>query len=430
MKLFLAYKKQSSWQFSSIFFSILLIFIFYAVPVFFSSAQSEQDIRNKINQKDADIEKLEAEIKTYQGQLNTLGQQKSSLSGAIKELDLTKKKLQTDIALTEKKIDKTNLTIESLSSDIGTKEEVIANHKKSIALELQKTDEIERTGIVETVLSENDFTVIWNDIDNMITVREKIVEDIAQLRQVKEELEGTREVSIRAKAELTALKSKLSDQQKIVIQNTSEKNKLLQQTKNNEANYQKLLQEKIAKRDAFEKELRDFEAQLQFILDPSKLPGKSVLSWPLSNIFVTSPYGPRGSGFHRGVDFRASVGTSVMSMADGVVKGVGDTDACCPGASYGKWIFIEYNNGLSSTYGHLSLISVSKGQKVRRGEVVGYSGNTGSSTGPHLHVSLYVSSGVKVDSFSSKSYPGRILTQPIAATNAHLEPMYYLPPYK
>src|SRR3989344_815087 len=328
MKLFLAYKKQSSWQFSSIFFSILLIFIFYAVPVFFSSAQSEQDIRNKINQKDADIEKLEAEIKTYQGQLNTLGQQKSSLSGAIKELDLTKKKLQTDIALTEKKIDKTNLTIESLSSDIGTKEEVIANHKKSIALELQKTDEIERTGIVETVLSENDFTVIWNDIDNMITVREKIVEDIAQLRQVKEELEGTREVSIRAKAELTALKSKLSDQQKIVIQNTSEKNKLLQQTKNNEANYQKLLQEKIAKRDAFEKELRDFEAQLQFILDPSKLPGKSVLSWPLSNIFVTSPYGPRGSGFHRGVDFRASVGTSVMSMADGVVKGVGDTDAC------------------------------------------------------------------------------------------------------
>ncbi|KKT20088.1 MAG: Peptidase, M23 family, partial [Candidatus Nomurabacteria bacterium GW2011_GWB1_43_7] len=166
---------------------------------------------------------------------------------------------------------------------------------------------------------------------------------------------------------------------------------------------------------------------LQFILDPSKLPGR-VLSWPLDSIYVTSPYAPRWGGFHRGTDFRASIGTSVKAMADGVVGGIGDTDLCCPGASFGKWIFIEYNNGLSSTYGHLSLITVRKDQQVKRGQVVGYSGNSGSSTGPHLHVSLYVSSGVQVDSFPSKSYPGKTLIQPISATNAYLDPMRYLPP--
>ena len=116
-------------------------------------------------------------------------------------------------------------------------------------------------------------------------------------------------------------------------------------------------------------------------------------------------------------------------MAEGVITGTGDTDKCCPRASFGKWILIEYNNGLSSTYGHLSLNSVSKGQKVSRGQVVGYSGNTGSSTGPHLHVSVYVSDGVKVDSFKSKSYPGRTLVQPIAATSAYLDPMDFLPRY-
>jgi murein DD-endopeptidase MepM/ murein hydrolase activator NlpD len=127
------------------------------------------------------------------------------------------------------------------------------------------------------------------------------------------------------------------------------------------------------------------------------------------------------------VDFRAAVGTPIKAVAEGVIKGVGDTDICCPRASFGKWILIEHNNGLSSTYAHLSLIRVKKGQRVARGAVIGYSGNTGSSTGPHLHLSLYVSNGVEIDSFESKSYPGKILTQPIAATNAYLEPMYYLP---
>ncbi len=71
-------------------------------------------------------------------------------------------------------------------------------------------------------------------------------------------------------------------------------------------------------------------------------------------------------------------------MADGVVGGVGDTDVQCKGASFGKFVFIKYNNGLASTFGHLSLIKASKGQVVSRGDVVGYSGSTGYSTGTYL----------------------------------------------
>ena len=414
---------------------ILLIGSLLLLPLVFSSAQTATELKNKINQKDADIEKLEKEIAAYQSQLNTLGQQKNSLSGAIKELDLTKKKLQTDIAITQKKIDKTNLTIQGLSSDIGTKEEIITNHKNSITLEIKKTDEFERIGIIETVLSENDFTVVWNDIDNMLSVREKIIEDIARLKQVKGELEGTREVSIQAKNELTLLKSKLSDQQKIVIQNTNEKNKLLTQTKNSEANYQKILKEQEAKKAAFEKELRDYEAQLQFILDPSKLPSGGVLSWPLDRIYMTQEFGAKtgphrtyASG-HSGTDFRARTPLPVYAMADGVVKGTGDTDVICPGVSFGKFIFIEYSNGLSSTFGHLSLVKVGEGQRVKTGETVGYTGGTGRVTGPHLHISLYVASAVKVSTVPSISCPGKILKQPIAPINAYLDPMYYLPPY-
>ena len=406
----------------------------FLIPIIFSWAQTAQDLRNKINQKDDDIQKLEQEIATYQTQLDNLGKQRDSLSGSIKQLDLTKKKLVTDIAITQKKIDKTNLTIQSLSSDINIKQDVITNYTQSIELGLQEVNEFEQSNIVQTLLSENDFTLIWNDVDNITTIREKIMQDMLKLKEIKSQLEDTRQETVDAKNELVALRSRLGDQRAIVIQNTNEKNKLLKQTKNNEANYQKLLKDRIAQRDAFEKELRDYEAQLQYILDPSKLPSSGVLSWPLEKIFVTQLFGKTvdskrlyASGTHNGVDFRASLGTSVMAMADGVVLGVGDTDSTCPGASFGKFVFIKYNNGLSSTFGHLSLIKVHEGDHIKRGEKVGYSGNTGHTTGPHLHVSLYASEAVKMASKASTACGGRIYRLPVAPINAYLDALYYLP---
>jgi murein DD-endopeptidase MepM/ murein hydrolase activator NlpD len=421
MKLFQDYKK----QFRLALIIFVFTFSFFVAPSIY--AQSADEIRDKINQKDSDIEKLEKEIAAYQAELNTLGQQKNSLAGAIKELDITKKKLNADISVTNSKIDKTNLTIQNLGRDIGNKEISISNSVNSIRESIRSINEYEQTNIFQTLLSNDNFGEVWVDFDNVVTIREKNRKEVLALKDAKVDLEDTRDVTIKAKNELVKLKSQLSAQQKIVEQNVKEKNKLLADTKNNEANYQNLLVLRLAQKERFEKELADYEGQLKFILDPSKLPSKGVLSWPLEKIFVTSPYGQRSMGWHSGVDFRGSVGTPVLAMADGVVKGFGDTDLCCPGASFGKWIFIEYNNGLSSTYGHLSLISVEKGQQVKRGQLVGYSGNTGSSTGPHLHVSLYVSDGVEINSFASKSYPGRTLVQPIAAKEAYLDALKYLP---
>ena len=404
------------------------------MPLAFSAAQTILDLQNKISQKDSDIAKLEEEIKAYQTELDSLEKQKSSLSGSIKQLDVTRKKLNADISVTQKKIDKTNFKIQSLSSDIGVKESVIGNDIESIKLGIKKTNELELGNVLETLLSTDDFTIMWNDIDNMATVHEKIREDVVKLKEIKGQLEDTREETIDAKKELTKLKSRLSDQQKIVVQNTKEKNKLLKQTKNNEANYQKLLKDRIAQRDAFEKELRDYEAQLQYILDPSKLPAKGVLSWPLEKIFVTQLFGKTvdskrlyASGTHNGVDFRAPIGTPVMAMADGVVLGTGDTDLTCSGASFGKFVFIKHNNGLSSTLGHLSLIKTYEGRTVKRGEIVGYSGNTGHTTGPHLHVSLYASEAVKMASKPSLACGGRVYRLPVAPINAYLDALYYLP---
>jgi murein DD-endopeptidase MepM/ murein hydrolase activator NlpD len=401
----------------------------------FSNAQTAREIQERIEEKDSAIEALEREIAAFQKEIEGLDQQQNSLSKSIKELDLTKKKLNADISVTQNKIDKTNLKIQNLSSDINTKEDSIANNQDAIRLGIRNISEFEETSLMETILSDNNLSSFWNNVDNIVTVREKIRENINKLEQVKSELVDTRKSTIDAKNELTALKAQLSDQRKIVEQNTAEKNKLLKQTQNSEANYQKLLKDRIVQRDAFEKELEDYEAQLQFILDPSKLPKGRVLSWPLAKIYITQMFGKTvaskrlyASGTHNGVDFRASTGTPVVAMADGKVLGVGDTDKTCVGASFGKFVFIEYTNGLSSTYGHLSLIKVKEGQNIKRGQVVAYSGNTGHSTGPHLHVSLYASQAVKMASRASVACEGRSYRLPVSPVNAYLNVLAYLPP--
>lgn len=427
MKLYQDYKKL---------FNFILVILVLSMPILFSSAQTKEELNEKIENTNNEINKLEQEISKYQSELNNLGKQKSSLSNSIKELDLTKKKLETDLAVTQKKIDKTNLEIKTLGSQIINKEDLISNNQKSIASGIKKTYELEQNYLIEILLSENGFSSIWNEIDSILSVREEIRKEIGELKETKIVLEDTRNKTIKIQKELASLKNKLSDQKKIVDQNTAEKKKLLNATKNNEANYQKLVKERLAKKEAFEKEVSDYESQLKFILDPKSLPGKNVLSWPLDNILITQLFGITKdslrlytSGSHSGVDFRASVGTPVKAVADGIVAGTGDTDLTCPYASFGKFIFIKHNNGLSTAYGHLSLIKVSEGQKVSRGQTIGYSGNTGHTTGPHLHLTVYAADAAKMESRPSKACGGKNYRIPVAATNAYLDPMIYLPPY-
>ncbi|MFA4975179.1 MAG: peptidoglycan DD-metalloendopeptidase family protein [Candidatus Paceibacterota bacterium] len=428
MKPYQDYKKQYR-KFLILFLGFLIIF-----PFVFSSAKTVNELNDKINQKNTDIGKLEEEIKQYQLELNDLSKQKNSLNVSIKQLDLTKKKLNADISVTQNKIDKTNLKIQELSLNINDKQNIIYNNIDVISSDLRIINQFEQNDALLVMLSENNFTNVWNDIDNIVAVNDAIIKSTTELKQVKIVLEDTRTETTKAKDELLSLKSKLSDQKKIVDENTREKNKLLIKTKNNETNYQKLLKDGLAKKDAFEKELRDYESQLQYVLDPSKLPNGGVLSWPLDYVLITQSFGKTeagkrlyASGTHNGVDFRAPIGTPVKALADGVVAGVGDTDIQCSGVSFGRFVLIKYNNGLASTFGHLSLIKVNTGDKVSRGEIVGYSGNTGYSTGPHLHLSIYAKDAVNLKTLPSKSCPGRVLTQPISPINAYLDPLYYLP---
>ena len=124
-------------------------------------------------------------------------------------------------------------------------------------------------------------------------------------------------------------------------------------------------------------------------VNPYKIPIDSMpdsIRIDCSNFFVpvhgavTSEFGPRRYRFHYGIDLRLKVGDSVRSAFKGKVRII-DYEA----RGYGHYIVIRHDNGLETVYGHLSAVLVTLNQNVKAGQLIAYGGNTGHSTGPHLH---------------------------------------------
>jgi murein DD-endopeptidase MepM/ murein hydrolase activator NlpD len=111
--------------------------------------------------------------------------------------------------------------------------------------------------------------------------------------------------------------------------------------------------------------------------------------WPVEGQ-VTGSFGERidpfnGEGaFHSGVDIGSTYGNQIIAPADGVVV---TTETL---GGYGKIIMMDHGSGISTRYGHLSGFAVTPGQRVQRGDVIGYVGESGRSTGPHLHYEVRI----------------------------------------
>ncbi len=380
---------------------------------------------------------MEAEIASYQAQVLKISKEANTLSNTIASLDLSKKKLDADIAVSQAKIEKTNLELRELGFDINNKSENIVENRTIIADSLRKINVGEAESTLESLLSEKDFSAYWDEVDNLTRLHSGVQQHIVTLQNLKQGLVNNKTQTEKKKKELLSLQKQLNDQKTAVLSATKEKQTLLAQTKNTEASYKTLIALKTSRKEAFEKELFEFENALKIAIDPNSIPktGKGVLRWPLDSVTITQYFGNtafatlnpqiyNGKG-HTGIDLRATIGTPVKAAMGGVVSGTGNTDAYPGCYSYGKWVFIKHPNGLSTLYGHLSVISVTEGQNVAAGEIVGYSGNTGYSTGPHLHFGVYATQGVRIQKFDT-SINCKGATIPLADPKAYLNPLSYL----
>ncbi|MDJ0686837.1 MAG: M23 family metallopeptidase [Alphaproteobacteria bacterium] len=147
---------------------------------------------------------------------------------------------------------------------------------------------------------------------------------------------------------------------------------------------------------------------------------KALLRTPIDGARLSSKFGMRRhpilgyNKMHKGADFAAPTGTPIYAAGNGVVEAAGWN------GGYGKYIRVRHNDTYKTAYGHMSRIAVSRGKRVRQGQVIGYVGSTGRSTGPHLHYEVH-KNGRQVNPLGVRLPTGRTLSgSELAAFKDHV----------
>lgn len=385
--------------------------------------------------------KLEAELKRDQAKLDAVSAEKNTLNKAVQELDLTGKKLTTEVNLTKTKINEVKGVINNLNSDIIVRQKRITDFKKIISQNIKDLNELDNRSFVALVLAKDNIADVVKLREENQSFNRQMVDSIRAMLTETEKLSRDKSDRELKKQSLESYQGEVLTQKGQVESNKKEKTTLLNQTKEQEAAYQKIIKEKLKLQAQFESDLSALEAKIKFNLDPNSYPKAQhgILAWPREHVLITQGFGLTESSYklyqyrtgpwkgkHAGVDFRAN-NDKVLAMADGVVVDFGNTDTVCPRASMGNWILIKHDMGLASGYYHLSQGLVKKGQRVEAGDLIAYSGNTGYSTAPHLHVAVMPASAVSVQTWPSAGCPGKNYTTPVVANSLYLNPLDYLP---
>jgi murein DD-endopeptidase MepM/ murein hydrolase activator NlpD len=411
-----------------------------------SYAQSPAEIREQINEQNAQIEALNKEIAEFEAQLQVTRAEKNTLQSRVNELDLQRKKLNSQISVTRSEINRTQLQITQLQRGINTAEDTIKLNQAALGESLRNLDRSERRPLALTILSSDTMTDAWQDVDALATLQGAVQQDIQLLIEEKAQLAETKVTAEDKQAELVGQQDTLVTQQSSLQATINAESEILQRTKSQESEYQRILSEAQAAKASFEAALADLNEQFRRALDPSTVPtaGKGILRTPVDNVRITQYFGNtafassgayNGKG-HNGIDYGVPAGSRVKAALSGVVIGSGNTDAVCRDGSFGNWIMIKHNNGLSTMYAHLTERLVSNGQSVETGQTIGRSGGerfvfgSGYSTGPHLHFGVYVTSVteiIQLGQATNRVTPCAKAVMPVPRSQeGYLNPLNYL----
>jgi murein DD-endopeptidase MepM/ murein hydrolase activator NlpD len=394
-------------------------------------AQDVDAIQEQIDDINRQREAIEREIAEYQRQLNEVAGQRQTLQGSIRSLDISRNRTSAQIRDIEKKIRGANLRLDKLGIEMRDKEKQITVNQAAVAAAIRAIDSADDRSLVEMLLGSADLTEAWTTVDNLQSISRALHQHSDALSEARRALAGQQESVASTKNELTGANDDLTSQQRALDINRRETSTLLKQTQSQESAYQALIAQKRAEQATFEAALFQLASQLTNTADPSTIPTPSggILSWPLDNVRITQYFGKTAfsgrlyaSGTHDGIDLAAAVGTPVRAALSGTISEINEGSA--PNCQYGKWVLVKHANGLATLYAHLSSISVSAGQSVTSGQVIGYAGMTGYATGPHLHFTVYQASAVTFRSYTCRS--GAVVRIPIAPPDAYLDPMAYL----
>jgi len=405
-------------------FMVLWLFGFLA-----GNAFGAEDINQQILDLRDQIEELTKEAEKYRNSVNQKQKEANSLERQIGLLTDQIARLRIQLSITNRGIDTTKLEIVKLNEIIFDIQEEIDFDKKAVGGLIFQLYEQDQKSLLAVLLANSSISDFFTQAQQARNLSEQLTGVLSNLKIQQEKLTNQKNSLEGKKGNLENLRDEQAARNISLAYTKKSKDNLLNVTLGEEQRYQQLLNETERKKQEFFNELKFLEnkaletgAFIVHVTAPSIPPKGNIYRWPENNYIFTQGYGMTryarrgayGGAPHNGIDIAGGYGTAIRSIGNGTILASGFNNG------FGNWVSVRHPNNLVSVYAHMQSPSgLSNTTPVQVGDIIGYEGSTGNSTGSHLHLSLYYDFFTFINEKNNQLYFNYF--------NGSLSPLDYLP---
>lgn len=356
-----------------------------------TSSELEDQLEELENQKgeiDSEIAGLRDQITETENEMLRIVQEKNLID---QEIGLLNKK----VVLINSEITTLSLLIADKQDELDKAEADLARLREENKQRIRAMEKNGKFSYWAVLANANSF---FDFLDRMHMINEIRADDERKLREMKsaaEQVAAAQAMLQDKQTELTATRKELEQMQVTLSERRAEADEMLIQLKADADAFEKLMEESEAKQDALMIEIAQKNEEIEDAKYREWLASQVNNGWriPCDYWVLTSPFGPRVhpitgevGKMHNGVDLAGPYGIPIYATRAGVV-----TTASYEAGGAGWYVYINHGDGYGSIYMHMDHYTVSWGQQVQQGDIIGYLGNSGGSTGPHLHFGIWKS---------------------------------------
>ncbi len=364
--------------------------------------QAEEAIEDRYDE----LEKLEKKEQKYRDIINLKQKEQDVINAQVKKLENENYKIEKDIEANEEEIDTLKSDIDRAKKEIQQKENHISLQKKVLEQFIREKYQNYSEGTQHFTLLDLTNTNQQTHKDNITHATGRVGDYVKTIHEEQERLKEDRDDFQDKANRIEDAKYELEQRSEHLESSQNYKRVLASQVNVEEDKYQTKLSKVLKEQLSIQQEISSLATNQIGTFSLADLPSKSEadFDYPVKKPYIkTQGYGKTSfsshykGGMHNGVDFVAQGSQSIIAPAKGKVKATGNMGRY----GYGNWVAVDHGNGLITLYGHMSSVKVSRGDKLKQGDKIGTMGNTGFSTGPHLHFSVFADSTFAVVESSS-----------------------------
>ncbi|MGM9548281.1 MAG: murein hydrolase activator EnvC family protein [Faecousia sp.] len=353
-----------------------------------------------------EIDALEEKNAEIQAQIDAIQSQYDANYSDMADIVAQKEAIDQEIALLSSKIETTNAQISAYSQLIADTQDDLDDAEEELrALSEQHRDRVrameEGGGVTywEVIFEANSFTDLLDRMNMMQEISDADQRRLQEMRIAADIVTATRISLESEKTELESTREELAETEALLEKKRTESDEVLRELEKKSEEYELLLEQSEILQDDLMREIAAKEKELKqakydeylakLALQGENPPSNAAWVTPVSGYTLTSPFGMRThpvlgyQRMHNGIDMACPQGTPIYATRAGTV-----TVASYQAGGAGYYVSINHLDGFASIYMHMTNYVVSAGQSVSQGQLIGYVGSTGLSTGPHLHFGI------------------------------------------